>query len=78
VGAALFRVLPLPVPLDTRFITSLLEANELIKTLFEPYRFLLPVPSYGGLKFAKYPKFYSTFLEIRKNVVHENLTDKAM
>jgi len=32
-GVALFRVLPLPVLMDIWFITSLLEANELIKFL---------------------------------------------
>ena len=50
-SVALFRVLPLPVSADIRFITSLLEADVVIKMLFEQCRFLLPVWSYGGLKF---------------------------
>ena len=53
-GVAHFRVLPLSVPVDIRFITNLIGgANEVIKTLFERCRFLFPVWSYGGLNFWK-------------------------
>ena len=52
-GVALFRDPPLPVPLDALFMAHVLEVGELIKTLFEWCRYLLPVWSYGGLNFSK-------------------------
>ena len=52
-GVALFRDPPLPVPLDALFMAHVLEVAELIKTLFEWCRYLLPVWSYGGLNFSK-------------------------
>ena len=52
-GVALFRDRPLPVPLDALFMAHVLEVGELIKTLFEWCRYLLPVWSYGGLNFSK-------------------------
>jgi len=52
-GVALFRDPPLPVPLDALFMAQVLEVGELIKTLFEWCRYLLPVWSYGGLNFSK-------------------------
>ena len=53
VGVALFRHPPLPVPLDALLMALVLEVGELIKTLFEWCRYLLPVWSYGGLNFSK-------------------------
>jgi len=53
VGVALFRDIPLPVPVDKRFFAAYLEADKLTKTLFEQCRFLLPVSSYEGLKFSE-------------------------
>jgi len=50
-GVALLPDLLLPVPIDVRCIISLLESGELIKTVFEWSRFLLPVSSYVGLNF---------------------------
>jgi len=41
------------VPLDALFMAHVLEVGELIKTLFEWCRYLLPVWSYGGLNFSK-------------------------
>ena len=52
-GVALFLDLPLPVPLDALFMAHVLEVGEVIKTLFEWCRYLLPVWSYGGLNFSK-------------------------
>jgi len=52
-GVALFRDPPLPVPLDARFTARVLEVGELMKTLFERCRFLLPVSTYEGLKFSE-------------------------
>jgi len=52
-GVALFRDPPLPVLLDALFMAHVLEVGELIKTLFEWCRYLLPVWSYGGLNFSK-------------------------
>ena len=52
-GVALFRDLPLSVPLDALFMVHVLEVGELIKTLFEWCRYLLPVWSYGRLNFSK-------------------------
>ena len=52
-GVALFRDPTLPVPLDARFMAHILAVGELIKTLFEWCRYLLPVWSYGGLNFSK-------------------------
>ena len=52
-GVTLFRDPPLPVPLDALFVAHVLEVGELIKTLFEWCRYLLPVWSYGGLNFSK-------------------------
>ena len=52
-GVALFRDPPLPVPLDALLMADVLEVDELIKTLFEWCRYLLPVRSYGGLNFSK-------------------------
>ena len=52
-GVALFRDPPLPVPLDALFMAHCLEVGELIKTLFEWCRYLLPVWSYKGLNFSK-------------------------
>ena len=52
-GVALFRDRPLPVPLDALFMDHVLEVGELIKTLFEWCRYLLPVWSYGRLNFSK-------------------------
>ena len=53
VGVALFRDPPLPVPLHALLMTRVLGVGELIKTLFEWCRFLLPVWSYGGLNFSE-------------------------
>ena len=52
-GVALFRDPPLPVLLDALLMAHILEVGELIKTLFEWCRYLLPVWSYGGLNFSK-------------------------
>ena len=52
-GVALFRDPPLPVLLDALLMARVLEVGELIKTLFEWCRYLLPVWSYGGLNFSK-------------------------
>ena len=52
VGVALFRDPPLPVPVDALLMAHVLEVGELIKTLFEWCRYLLPVRSYGGLNFS--------------------------
>ena len=52
-GVALFRDPPLPVPLDALLMAHVLEVGELIKTLFEWCRYLLPVWSYGGFNFSK-------------------------
>ena len=52
-GVALFLDLPLPVPLDALLMAHVLEVGEVIKTLFEWCRYLLPVWSYGGLNFSK-------------------------
>jgi len=52
-GVALFRDPPLPVPLDALFMAHVLEVGQLIKTLFEWCRYLLPVWSYGDLNFSK-------------------------
>ena len=52
-GVALFRDPTFPVLLDARFIAHVLVVGELIKTLFEWCRFLLPVWSYGGLNFRE-------------------------
>jgi len=50
---ALLLDLLLPVPFDIRYITRLLEAGELIITVFERCRYLLPVWSYGRLNFSQ-------------------------
>ena len=52
-GVALFRDPPLLVPLDALFMAHVLEVGELITTLFEWCRYLLPLWSYGGLNFSK-------------------------
>jgi len=52
-GVALFRDPPLTVQLDARFTACVLQFGELMKTLFERCRFLLPVSSYEGLKFSE-------------------------
>ena len=52
-GVALFRDPPLPVLLDALLMAHVLEVGELIKTLFEWCRYLLPVWNYGGLNFTK-------------------------
>ena len=52
-GVALFRDPPLPVLLQALLVAHVLEVSELIKTLFEWCRYLLPVWSYGGLNFSK-------------------------
>ena len=52
-GVALFRDPPLPVLLDALLMAQFLEVGELIKTLFEWCRYLLPVWSNGGLNFSK-------------------------
>ena len=46
-GVALFRDLPLPVPVSERFVAGFLEAAQLTKSVFVRCRFLLPVSSYG-------------------------------
>ena len=50
---ALFPDPSLPVPIDARLMALVLVVGQLIKRLFERYRFLLPVWSYGGLNFSK-------------------------
>ena len=52
-GVALFRDPPLPVLLDALLVAHVLEVGELIKTLFEWCRYLLPVWSYVCLNFSK-------------------------
>jgi len=62
VGVAHFRVHTLPVQLDARCITGPLEAEWLINTVFVRCWFLLPVSSYGGLKFSEGRNFGGTLL----------------
>ena len=52
-GVELFRDPPLPLQLDALLMAHVFEVVELIKTLFEWCRYLLPVWSYGGLNFRK-------------------------
>ena len=51
-GVALTLDLPLPVSVGIICIGGLLESEELIKTVFELCRLLLPVCRYGRLNFA--------------------------
>jgi len=66
VGVALTPDLPLPVSVGIICISDLLESDELIKTVFEWCRFLLPVRRYGRLNFAS-----KIFWGLNFNAAHE-------
>jgi len=51
-GGTLVPDLSLPVPVGPRCISSFLESDELIKSVFKRCRFLLPVSRYEGLKIS--------------------------